>query len=327
MRIEQLKKSPRWIYGMSIAATWAGVGSLMNFDTLAHTAGMAPAILWMAFNVFACGLFGFVMTKWPSVRDVFAKKPVMWFLGLMAVFQAWSQMNGVLAAWEASPAGSIAGQAVVYLLTAFFVVYLLWRGVFRNAVTDSGAWIAIYALVAVCAICSLVMSSGAMRVMDLGMTLEGVSSGVSNGVLLLSGPFTYAYFLELFAYNEENSDGVGKVDIFGAFKVASALFGAYMLFCVLFAFVEFNSTLSVLKAALLTFIGISSVSSCVFSIYVCFGKKLGFAINAGALALWQLLIPLGVMGAWQLMCNIRTPVVAALVLLGIGVEHGKKHAR
>ena len=58
----------------------------------------------------------------------------------------------------------------------------------------------------------------------------------------------------------------------------------------------------------------SSLSSFQYSIYLTFGKKIGLALNVLTVALWQLLIPLGVMGAWTLMASIRVYIVAAAVI-------------
>ena len=51
--------------------------------------------------------------------------------------------------------------------------------------------------------------------------------------------------------------------------------------------------------------------------YITFGKKIGLGMNALTIGLWQLLIPLGVMGAWTLMASLRIYIVAAAVVVAL----------
>lgn len=51
-----------------------------------------------------------------------------------------------------------------------------------------------------------------------------------------------------------------------------------------------------------------------------FGKKFGFALDVLTVASWQILIPLGVMGIWQLMSTIRIYIVVAAVLFSIVLD-------
>lgn len=49
----KFKANPTIFYACSIVASWAGVGSLMNFRTLAINNGAAAAIIWAVFNSLA----------------------------------------------------------------------------------------------------------------------------------------------------------------------------------------------------------------------------------------------------------------------------------
>ena len=54
-----------------------------------------------------------------------------------------------------------------------------------------------------------------------------------------------------------------------------------------------------------------------YSIYIAFGKKAGLAINAGMIAGWAFLVPLGVMGMWTLMASVRIYFVGGAILFAI----------
>lgn len=50
---EKFKENPLMYYGLSIAASWAGVGSLLNTGTVTKTLGIVPALIWTAAIVIA----------------------------------------------------------------------------------------------------------------------------------------------------------------------------------------------------------------------------------------------------------------------------------
>lgn len=85
----------------------------------------------------------------------------------------------------------------------------------------------------------------------------------------------------------------------------------------LLAWTQFTPALNVLKAFLITIIGASTLSSSMYSIYIAFGKKVGLCVNAGLIALWAVLIPLGVMGMWTLMASIRIYLVGGAILFAV----------
>ena len=90
----KFKTNPRLYYALSICATWAGIGSLMNGVTMTQTYGVLPSLIWVLGNVLACILFGAVAMKIPKVREVFGSRIMKWICGIMCVFQAWLSMNG-----------------------------------------------------------------------------------------------------------------------------------------------------------------------------------------------------------------------------------------
>ena len=48
-----------------------------------------------------------------------------------------------------------------------------------------------------------------------------------------------------------------------------------------------------------------------------FGKKLGAIINVATVGGWYFLMPLGVMGIWTLMSEIRWTIILAVVVVAI----------
>ena len=82
----KFKANPTIFYACSIVASWAGVGSLMNFRTLAINNGAAAAIIWAVFNSLACILFGLFAEYIPTVRRLMQSKVMFYFIGFLTVF-------------------------------------------------------------------------------------------------------------------------------------------------------------------------------------------------------------------------------------------------
>ena len=315
---ERFKNNPTMYYALSICATWAGIGSLMNGVTMTQTYGYIPASIWVLGNVLACIVFGFCALKIPKVREVFGSRIMKWICGIMCIFQAWLSMNGTQSVFEDTPIGKNGGMIIAYVLAVFFFIILLKRGMIRNVLTDGVGWIIVYALALLVTISAIIYSSGNLRTIQAIADDKAMGQGIWKAILLLPGPFTYPYFFEILNYNEHNADGTVRIDTKKSFVWGGIFFGIYMVIIFPLAWANFSPVLSTIKAVLITIIGASTLSSCMYSMYIAFGKKVGLCINAGMIIGWAFLIPLGVMGMWTLMASVRIYFVGAGILFAIG---------
>lgn len=309
----RFKANPMWYYAMSIVASWAGVGSLMNFRTLALKNGTAPAVIWAVFNSLACILFGLLAEHLPYVRKIMQTKVMSYFIGFLTIFQTWTQMSGITEIFADTALGKATGMAFAYAIAIGFVILLYKNGMIRNVLTDSGSWIIVYGLLLLTVIGSLLYTGGAF--VQVAPGVENIPEGIKKGLLLLPGPFTYPYYYTLFKYNEDNPDGTANTNIKRSFTLAGIMFGLYMVFAAVLTFVQFSPALNVLKAFLIMVIAASSLTTYIYSEYLVFGKKAGTVINVATVAGWYFLMPLGVMGIWTLMSEIRWIFVLAVVLI------------
>lgn len=314
---EKFKNKPLLYYALSICATWAGIGSLMNGVAMTQTYGIIPSLIWVFGNTLACILFGLVAIKIPKVREVFRSKPMMWICGIMCVFQAWLSMNGMKTVFTDTPIGQTGGTVVAYVLAAFFLIILLRFGMIRNVLTDGFGWLVVYLLAVAVTIAALIHSHGSYNAIGIGLETENMKAGIWKAILLLPGPFTYPYFFRILDYNEKNDDGAKRINTKLAFTLGGVFFGVYMAITFLLAWAQFTPALRVVKAVLITIIGTSTLSSSMYSIYIAFGKKIGLVVNLGLILLWHILIPLGVMGMWTLMASVRIYFVGAGILAAI----------
>ena len=314
---DKFKSNPQLYYALSIAATWAGIGSLMNGVTMTQTYGVIPSLIWVLGNTVACILFGALALKIPKVREVFGSRVMKWICGVMCVFQAWLSMNGMQTVFADTVLGTDFGKVVAYALAVFFLLLLLRFGMIRNVLTDGFGWIIVYLLAAAITVVALIHTGGAVNAIGLGLEAEPMKTGIWKAILLLPGPFTYPYFFEILDYNDRNEDGTAAVNVRRAFTMGGIFFGLYMAIIFPLAWVRFSPALNIIKAVLITIIGTSTLSSSMYSIYIAFGKKLGLFINAGLIAGWSILIPLGVMGMWTLMASVRIYFVAGGILFAL----------
>ena len=314
---QKFKTNPLLYYALSICATWAGVGSLMNGVAMTQTYGIVPSVIWAFGNTVACILFGLIALKIPKVREVFRSKPMMWACGVMCIFQAWLSMNGTQAVFVDTPIGEFGGIWIAFALGILFLIILLRFGMIRNVLTDGVGWIVVYVLALAVTVAALIHSRTHLNVIGLGLEPENMRAGIWKAILLLPGPFTYPYFFRILDYNEQNEDGTKKVNTKLAFTLGGVFFGIYMGITFLLAWAQFTPALSMVKAVLITIIGASTLSSAMYSIYIAFGKTLGAWINLFLVLSWQFLIPLGVMGMWTLMASVRIYFVGAGILAAI----------
>ena len=317
MRIkERFKQNPTLYYALSICATWANAGSLLNGVSTARKDGIVPFLLWAIGNTLACIVFGVFAPMIPKLRDVFRSRAMKIVMGIMCPFQCWISMNGIHTVFAGTPLGPTFGIILAVLFAVFFIVLLYRYGMIRNVLTDDLSWTIVYVLVFVVVAIALATSSGNYVPLEWGTGSIGV--GIKNCVLLIPGAFLYPYYFELIDYNDGNEDKTRRVNIRKSFVLGGIIFGIYLVFIFLMALANFSPALNIVKAVLVTLIAISSLSSFLYSIYITFGKKLGLVINVATAALWQFLIPLGVMGAWTLMASIRIYIVGAGIVFALG---------
>lgn len=317
---ENFKANPTIYYACSIVASWAGVGSLMNFRTLALNNGAAAAIIWAVFNSLACIIFGLFAEHIPTVRRIMQSKVMFYFIGFLTVFQTWTQMSGIYEVFGDTPIGTKGGMIIVYVTCVIFLFLLLKDGMIRNVLSDGFSWVVVYGMLATVVIAALLYTRGAFVSIDPGVNASGIQTGLYKGFLLLPGPFTYPYYYSLFSYNDKNDDGTQRGNMKMSFVLAGMMFDVYMVLAALLTWVNFNPLLNTLKAILITIIAISSLSTYLYSEYLVFGKKFGFVLDVFTVLSWQILIPLGVMGIWTLMSEIRVYIIVGVVILSVAID-------
>jgi len=309
------RQNPKLYYAMSIAATWAGAGSFIIGTKVAQTAGLFPWLLWALGNTLTCIVFGMLAQKFPKLRDVAKSKPVQILMGLMCVFQIWVNMSGILEILAPTVIGETVSYIIVYGLSVFFILFYLKRATFRNVATDNFSWGIVYLLIFGLVVYSMI-TNGAHPISTEIVKKEMMDKGWTC-ITLAFGAFFYPTFWELLDYNDANEDETKKIDMKTPFIMGGLLFGFYLLFVLAGAFTTYSPVVDLLKGILVSLVAISSLSSFLYGSMINFGKKLGVALDVAAVAGWQLLVPMGIMGVWTLMQNVRIWMVFAMFLAAL----------
>ncbi len=281
---------------------------------MAQNFGVVPFLIWALGNTLACIVFGIFAPMIPKLREVFRSRPMRFIVGIMCMFQVWVNLNGIQGIFAPTPLGGNFGMILAYVTAALFIFLLLKFGMIRNVLTDNVSWTAVYGVALLLTVAAIIHSRGSMNALSWGLEAAPLGAGVEKCLLLIPGAFLYPYFFEILDYNDANQDGAQKINAPRAFIIGGLLFGAYLTFTFLLAWTNFNPVLNTIKAFLITLIAVSTVSSFLYSIYITFGRKIGIAVNIACVALWQFLIPMGVLGVWTLMASIRIYIVIGSIV-------------
>lgn len=309
---KKFKQNPSVYYSFSIAATWAGAGSFIVGTRVAQESGLFPWLLWALGNTLCCIVFGLFANSFPKLRQVAATKPIQILMGLMCIFQIWINMNGIYEMLSQTIIGSDYTYWIVYGLSVFFIIFYLKRATFRNVATDNFTWILVYFLIA--ALVAFSMITNGVHPIPTEIVPAAMRKNAWLCFTLSAGGFFYPTFWELLDYNDSNNEGTKKVNMRKAFVNGGLLFGFYLLFVLAGAYTTYSPTVNLLKGILVSLIAISSLSSFIYGAMVNFGKKLGVIIDIGSVSLWQLLVPMGAMGVWTMLQNVRIWMILAMFI-------------
>ena len=309
--VRKFKGNPTWFYALSICATWAGAGSLIVGADTVQQMGVIPFIIWGAGNTLSCVFFGWCVSKFKWLENIFTSEIYKVILIAMSVFQIWINMSAINE--SLSPISSTFAIVATYVVCIAFLVYYMTGGMIRNVLTDGGGWLIVYALIFIVAIASIFANGAHAPV--AGLTAEGIGYGAKRFFTLLIGPFFYPYFWALLKYNDGNSDETSHTSMRKSFALGGMLFGIYLIFVFLVALTTLSPAMLIVKGILLSLIALSSLTSFIFSVLIMYDKKIGCAVNLLTFIGWKFLIPLGVMGIWNIFQDLRFTVLVASIII------------
>lgn len=304
-------------YAMSMAASWAWGTSLVVGMEIVQTRGAIPFIIWATANSLAIPLFGLLARKLKGFYEIVNSKAVTVFTTCVQVFCIWIQMNAIYQYLGIAGVSDLWCKVIPIIVASVFLILLFKNGLIKAIVTDNPIWYGVYGLMLILVVLAFVTNAPTHNIVTLNSTGD-ISWALYTAIVLFSGPIMGIPFWQYF--DRCKQDGQLK-----AFNVAGLLFGAYTILIFVLAHFSLEGTAMIwILVACIFLVAISSINSAVVAMQRLAGYKVGFGISACAIAGWQIVIPMGVMGLWLTMGTARVYVSIICIVLALIWSHRKK---
>lgn len=303
------KKHPIFYYAMSMAASWAWGTSLIVGMGIVQDRGILPFIIWAVANSLSLPLFGYIAFKIPKLNDIMKTKPVMLFTTAVQCFCLWIQMNAIYEILtKYNIAGDLVAKGVAIAIATIFLFGLFKDGLMRNVSTDQPIWSICYISMVVIAIIGFVSGNGFQNI-PLVNSSEDISWALYTCIVLFSGPL-------MDIQNWQLARKVYEEKRMKSYYLAGVLFAVYMLLVFVLAYLNFNRAMDVIMVLAIVCVATSTINNAIVGVQEIAGRKVGFAIAGVCIAVWQIVIPMGVMGLWLTMGTARIYVSIACIAVG-----------
>ncbi len=312
-----LKKNSTLFYAMSLAASWAwGTSLVVGMETM-QTKGIIPFVIWALANSLAIPLFGFIAYRIPNLERVVNSKIVMIFTTIVSIFCLWIQLNAIYQyLCNLSFMTEIASKIVSVTIIFFMTVALYKNGLIKSIFIDNPLWILCYLLLIILIICGFVGNVETYDIVNYTNQSE-IFWALNSCFILFSGPI-------MCIQNWQMAEKLKKEKKMKAHYLAGVLFAIYMAFIGVLAKFKFNGIMNAILIFVVLCVALSTADAAIVSIQKIANKKWGTIISLLAIAVWNWVIPMGVMGLWTTMGNMRKYVAGACIIVAIIMSYIQK---
>ena len=317
---ENLKKRSTFMYAMSLAASWAWGTSLVVGMQTVQSKGLIPFLIWAIANSLAIPLFGFIAYRIPNLEKVVNSKVVMIFTTIVSVFCLWIQLNAIYQylcnlEFMTELVAKIIAMSVILIMT----VALYKDGLVKSIFLDNPLWSLCYVLLLILVI--LGFATNVERHTIVNFTDKSQISWALNSCLILfSGPV-------MCIQNWQMAEKLKSENKMKAHYLAGVLFAIYMAFVGVLANFKFTGIMNVILILIVLCVALSTADAAIVGIQKIANKKWGTAISLLAIASWNWVIPMGVMGLWTTMGNMRKYVAAICIIVAVAMYFINKNKK
>ncbi len=317
---ENLKKRSTFMYAMSLAASWAWGTSLVVGMQTVQTKGLIPFLIWAIANSLAIPLFGFIAYRIPNLEKVVNSKIVMIFTTIVSVFCLWIQLNAIYQylcnlEFVTELVAKIIAISVILIMT----VALYKDGLIKSIFLDNPLWSLCYMLLLILVI--LGFATNAERYTIVNVTDKSQINWALNSCLILfSGPV-------MCIQNWQMAEKLKSENKMKAHYLAGVLFAIYMAFVGVLANFRFTGIMNIILILVVLCVALSTADAAIVGIQKIANKKWGTAISLLAIASWNWVIPMGVMGLWTTMGNMRKYVAAVCIIVAVAMYFINKNKK
>lgn len=307
---EMFKKNSTLFYSMSLAASWAwGTSLVVGMETM-QTKGVIPFIIWAIANSLAIPLFGFIAYRIPNLEKVVNSKIVIIFTTIVSVFCLWIQLNAIYQyLCNLSFMTEIASKIVSITIMVLMTIALYKNGLSKSIFIDNPLWSLCYVLLIALVICGFVGNVETYNIENYTNQSE-IFWALNSCLILFSGPI-------MCIQNWQMAEKLKKEKKMKAHYLAGVLFAIYMTFIGILANFKFNGIMNIILIFVVLCVALSTADAAIVGIQKIANKKWGTIISLLAIAVWNWVIPMGVMGLWTTMGNMRKYVAGVCIIIAV----------
>ena len=307
---EMLKKNSTLFYAMSLAASWAwGTSLVVGMETM-QTKGVIPFIIWAIANSLAIPLFGFIAYRIPNLEKVVNSKIVMIFSTIVSVFCLWIQLNAIYQyLCNLSFMTEITSKIVSITIMVLMTIALYKNGLLKSIFIDNPLWSLCYVLLFALVICGFIGNVETYNIANY-TNKDEIFWALNSCLILFSGPI-------MCIQNWQMAEKLKKEKKMKAHYLAGVLFAIYMTFIGILANFKFNGIMNIILIFVVLCVALSTADAAIVGIQKIANKKWGTIISLLAIAVWNWVIPMGVMGLWTTMGNMRKYVAGACIIIAV----------
>lgn len=301
-------------YSMSLAASWAwGVSLIVGMQTV-QSKGTLPFVIWAVANSLALPLFGIIAFRIKKLHKVIDTKIVQIFTTLVMVFCLWIQMNSIREKLlELSVVSNLASIIITIAVSIILAVALFRDGLIKNILLDKWLW-------AVCYIILLLMiiygAISQVKTYDfvISYSNDDITWAWNATLILFAGPIMNIQNWQM--AHKLKKEKVLEISHF----LAGGIFAVYMLLVFLLAHFQFDSVMTTIQIFAILCITLTTMDASIVGMQRIGGEKVGLVIALTSIALWQFVIPMGVLDLWTFMGNRRKEVAAICILIALYLQ-------
>lgn len=314
---KSIKNKSSFFYAMSLAASWAwGTSLVVGMQTIQEK-GIIPFLIWAIANSLALPLFGFIAYRIPNLSKVVNSKIVTFFTTIVMVFCLWIQMNAIYQYLNnLNFITDIASKIISIAIMIFMVIALYKDGLVKSIFIDNPLWFLCYALLFVLLILGFVFQVERYSLVSV-VNQKEISWALNSCIILFSGPI-------MCIQNWQMAEKLKAENKMKAHYTAGLLFALYMAFVGCLGYFHFNEIMNIILVLVVLCVSLSTADAAIVGLQKIAGKKIGVIIALIAIALWNFVSSMGVMGLWTTMGNMRKYVAGACIIVAIGMYFYQK---
>lgn len=314
---KSIKNKSSFFYAMSLAASWAwGTSLVVGMQTIQEK-GIIPFLIWAIANSLALPLFGFIAYRIPNLSKVVNSKIVTFFTTIVMVFCLWIQMNAIYQYLNnLNFITDIASKIISIAIMIFMVIALYKDGLVKSIFIDNPLWFLCYALLFVLLILGFVFQVERYSLVSV-VNQKEISWALNSCIILFSGPI-------MCIQNWQMAEKLKAENKMKAHYTAGLLFALYMAFVGCLGYFHFNGIMNIILVLVVLCVSLSTEDAAIVGLQKIAGKKIGVIIALIAIALWNFVSSMGVMGLWTTMGNMRKYVAGACIIVAIGMYFYQK---